>query len=144
MKGGSITKLAYTKDKKRISIFVDNRFQFAVEKDLINTYELIEGAVIKKTTLERLLKEDIKELCIHKCQELLARRPRSQKELEERLSRYCNKLEKHLSKNDISEIIGSAIGQLKKQHFIDDMQFAIWWLKNRIDFKPRGRILLKQ
>lgn len=63
---------------------------------------------------------------------LLSIRPRSIKELESRLSRYCNK--KKFPETQLKKIIS----YLKKQDYLNDEKFCLWWIENRRSYRPKG------
>lgn len=58
----------------------------------------------------------------------LARRPRSEKEVRDHL------LKKKVSQTDIDAILT----KLRDQKFVDDMEFARWWIDQRTRFKVKG------
>lgn len=63
----------------------------------------------------------------------LSYRPRSEKEIEGKLK----------SKKVSSEIIEKIIIKLKEKRFINDEEFAKWWIESRIRFKPRSLRLIE-
>lgn len=58
----------------------------------------------------------------------LSRRPRSEKEVRDNL----------MKKKADPDVIEGIIKLLKKQKFLNDVDFAKWWVRQRIDFKPRS------
>lgn len=60
-------------------------------------------------------------------------RPRSEKEIRDNL----------IKKKAPAEIIEQTIIKLKEQNFINDEEFAKWWVEQRNVFKPRALKLLK-
>lgn len=77
-------------------------------------------------------------LLINYASRLLSLRPRSRHELETRLKQYCYK--KKIT--DSRKIINSVIENLQFKGAIDDLKFAKWWVKQRIEFSPKGKLLL--
>lgn len=63
----------------------------------------------------------------------LSYRPRSTKELIESLKK----------RKAPKEIIEKIIQLLKDQEFLDDEEFARWWIEQRTSFKPRSKRVLK-
>lgn len=63
----------------------------------------------------------------------LARRPRSEKEVRDNL----------IKKRATPEIIEVIIESLKKQRFLNDTEFARWWIRQRRTFSQRGKHLLR-
>ena len=69
----------------------------------------------------------------------LSYRPRSEKEVRDRLKiKY-----KKSNLKDLKLIIDRVIERLKKHKFINDEEFAKWWIESRLRFKPRSLRLIK-
>lgn len=60
-------------------------------------------------------------------------RPRSEKEIREYLAEKVQK-----SKGDNS-LIDAVVYRLKKQKYINDVEFAKWLIRSRTHFKPKGK-----
>lgn len=63
----------------------------------------------------------------------LSYRPRSEKELRDSL----------LRKKSPPEISEKIISLLKEQQFLNDEEFAKWWIEQRTSFKPRSKRVLQ-
>lgn len=63
----------------------------------------------------------------------LARRPRTEKEIRDKL----------IEKKATPEIVDAVIAKLKSQKFLNDFEFARWWIDQRAQFRPRSLRLLK-
>lgn len=63
----------------------------------------------------------------------LSFRPRSEKEVRDNL----------LKKKASSEIIEKIVAWLKENRFLNDEDFAKWWVEQRARFKPRGIRIIK-
>lgn len=59
----------------------------------------------------------------------LSLRPRSIKEVKDRLIR----------KQASSEVIDKVITSLIANHFVDDQEFARWWIRQRTEFRPKPK-----
>jgi len=64
---------------------------------------------------------------------LLSLRPRSEKELFQRLEGRFGR-----------EEADATLSRLKKEGYLDDLSFAGWWISQRTNFKPMGGIRLRQ
>ncbi len=62
-------------------------------------------------------------------------RPRSQKEITDRLHLYLKRYPDH----DAQLLFSQVIDQLQSQGLIDDMTFALWFIRSRIYHRPRSR-----
>ena len=63
----------------------------------------------------------------------LSYRPRSEKEIRDKFRR----------KKAESSIIEKVVVKLKEQKFINDEEFAKWWIEQRTSFRPRSLRLIK-
>lgn len=63
----------------------------------------------------------------------LSRRPRSEKEIRDKL----------IEKKVPPEIIDTVIIKLTKEKFLNDFEFVRWWIEQRSKFRPRSLRLLK-
>jgi len=63
----------------------------------------------------------------------LSYRPRSKKEVEEKL----------LNKKAPQNIIDAVVGKLTEQKFLDDVEFAKWWIEQRTKVRPRAFKVIK-
>ena len=90
----------------------------------------------------------------------LSYRPRSEKEVRDYLMRHSGKERKrrlqnllaternardsgHGQNDDRESIIERVISKLKEQKFLNDEEFAKWWIGSRLRFKPRSLRLIK-
>ena len=79
------------------------------------------------------------EMIYNSALKFLSYRPRSEKEVRDRL-----RIKNHESGiKDLNLLIDQVILKLKKYKFIDDTEFAKKWIENRTRFKPRGLRLIK-
>jgi len=69
----------------------------------------------------------------NKALKFLSYRPRSEKEIRDKLKR----------KKVSEEIINKIISRLKENNFINDEEFVKWWIEQRTTFKPRSVRLIK-
>ena len=65
-------------------------------------------------------------------------RPRSEKELRDFLTK---KLTKWKVSGDL--LISKVIARMGELGYVDDAQFAAWWIDQRTAFKPKGNRLIK-
>ena len=120
---GTITKIkAQKKDKERCSIFVDGEFLLGIKAELVYEFNLDKGEVLTERSLMQLLDEEelleAKEAAFN----LLSYRQRSVAELKERL----------LNKGYKIEVVQQVINILERLDYLDDQEFAISWVKDRI------------
>ncbi|OGH13946.1 MAG: hypothetical protein A3H50_02790 [Candidatus Levybacteria bacterium RIFCSPLOWO2_02_FULL_37_10] len=98
----------------------------------------------------------------NKALKFLSYRPRSEKEIRDKLRRVKNKknattevqkeqetqnfsVSKNLSDSEVAReaLIDQVISKLKKNNYINDEEFIKWWIEQRTTFKPRSLKLIK-
>jgi len=130
---GVITRLVYQKrNKNRVSVFLDDAYAFSLPDILASTLSL--GQHLSDETIARLRAQDDRQRAMDKALRLLARRPRSRHEISEALA-----------KAEFSpDISAQVITRLTEMDYLDDREFARWWVDNRSQFAPRGVRALQQ
>ena len=118
----------------RVNVFIDDKFSFALDAKLAQQSALQTGVVISQSTLSHLLQEDGAAKAYAKAIYFMGYRPRSEREIRERLKRD----------EWPDEIIDSVVERLREEKVLNDAQFAATWVENRSLFKPRGAYALRQ
>ena len=96
-----------------------------------------------------LWEKETEEWFMNKALFLLSYRPRSEKEMEQRLQMYLKKSEPTLKKAPFfsqlktEQVIKKVIADFKKKRLINDQEFIFWWCEQRSRFRPRSLIQLK-
>jgi len=118
---------------QRSNLFLDGKFAFSLENELVLKEHLKVGAELSADQIERLGGADNKQRCLNSGLRFLAYRPRSEAETRERLKK------KGFAEGEIEK----SIEHLKRLDLLNDAAFARYWKENRDSFKPRGQRLLK-
>ena len=129
----TITDLQLTKNRKRINIYIDGEFSFAINKDVAVNSHLYKGLEVTEKQITKLKDADSLQRCMDAAFSFLSYRPRSEMEVKQRLRR----------RGFSQEMIEKIIYKLKKNAFINDAEFVRYWLENRAEFNPKGRTILK-
>jgi len=119
--------------KKRVNVFLDDRFAFSLEAEVVIKGGLQVGQELSASQIEALAKSDHFHRCLNVAIHYLGYRPRSEFEVRERLQR----------RGFDDNTIGVVITRLKEQRLIDDMDFARFWKENRDAFSPRSQWLTR-
>jgi len=119
--------------KKRVNVFLDGRFAFSLEAEVVIKEGLQVGQELSASQIEALAKSDHFHRCLNVATHYLGYRPRSEFEVRARLQR------RGFDDNNI----GVVIARLKEQGLVDDMDFARFWKENRDSFSPRSQWLTK-
>lgn len=79
-------------------------------------------------------KSKVTETILNKAFKFLSYRPRSEKEVIDYLRR----------KKFTETAISQTVEKLAKQNFINDEDFAKWWIEQRQNYKPKGKFAIKK
>ncbi len=118
---------------KRVSVFLDDRFAFSLEAEVVLKEGLQVGQELSAEQVEALARSDHSHRCLNAAIHYLSYRPRSEFEVKERLQR----------RGFDGGSIKAVIARLKEQGLVNDMDFAQFWKENRNSFSPRSQWLTK-
>jgi regulatory protein len=122
------------RDPERVSVFLNGAFAFGLPALVAVQESLRVGDELSEDQIARLRALDEQAKAVNAAMNLLARRPRSEREIRDRLKR----------KGYPPETIDAAVAKLEGWRYLDDEAFARFWVENREANKPRGRRLLEQ
>jgi regulatory protein len=127
---GKITQIEkQKKNPSRYSIFLDGKYAFGLDAEILAKYSLITGQIITAKEASDLCNEDERRRGKISALRILARRDHSEKELRNKLS------QKGFSENAVQWILSG----LREQRFLDDQIFAENFAKNRLIEHPSGK-----
>ena len=134
-RGGTITDLApQARDPERVNVYLDGAFAFGLPRDLAMTEGLAIGDVLDESRVAALLAADEAARATSASLAFLAYRPRSEREVRDRLRQ----------KGYGPEAIEAAIARLIDWRYLNDADFARLWVENRATHQPRGQRRLEQ
>ena len=137
-----ITDIKPQKNKKRVNIYLDGKFAFALPAETLVKAGLKLGQKLSEKQIENLIFKNEFQKLLDKVYRILSLRPRSEKEIEDYLKKKIWKFREDQSKTK-DKMIGEIISVLKEQKLIDDLAFAAWWVEQRAAFRPRGKMALR-
>lgn len=105
---------------ERVNVFVDDRFAFGLDGKLLVDFDLYKGKELTEQEIEKIKSGDSLSKCLEKAYRFLSFRPRSEKEIREKL------LEKFDEKT-----VEEAIKKLKEYNLINDLEFSRMWVNSR-------------
>jgi regulatory protein len=114
------------KNQQRINVFLDGAYGFAVSMDAAAT--LHQGQELGDPEIAALQAQDDRERAYQSALRYLGPRPRSQAEVERHLG----------NKGFAAPSVAAAIQRLTEQQYLNDEEFARYWLDNRTRFRPRS------
>ncbi|MCA9380332.1 RecX family transcriptional regulator [Candidatus Dojkabacteria bacterium] len=115
------------RNTQKIAIYVDSKYTFSVLESILVDENLYIDKEITAEDLDRI--KDLSESLELKVKiiNLISRRPRSEREIQQ-----------YLSKQKIKDSAEKLINILKDEGHIDDTKFANWWIDQRVTFKNRS------
>ena len=116
------------RNPERVNVFVDGAFAFSLGALLAHEARLREGVVLTPEALRDLLRRDDVGKAVEACVRLLSYRPRTEAELLKRLTQ----------KGYEPETASEAVAWVRDRGYVDDADFARFWVRNRDQFKPMG------
>ncbi|MFM9106325.1 MAG: regulatory protein RecX [Chloroflexota bacterium] len=132
---GRITAIrAQVNDPDRASVLIDGEFAFGLPALAVAEERLAPGQDLDAGRIAALLAIDERARAASAALAFLAYRPRSGKEVRDRLRQ----------KGFAPPAIDHAIARLESWRYLDDEEFARRWVENRTTHHPRGGRLIEQ
>jgi len=122
---------AQRKNAQRVSIFLDGEFAFGLTRIVAGWLQV--GQILDEEKIARLKAEDELEMAYLRAVNFLSYRPRSTAEVRQNLRKY----------KVPALLIEPTIERLVEKNFLNDLEFAKFWVENRNAFRPRGERALK-
>src|SRR3989344_4543003 len=135
-----ITRIAKLKKGNRYAIYLDSTYSFSVQQDTLIKEHLYSGQELDEGQIAEIKEKDNFQYLFEKSLGQLARRPRSVSEIKRYLT---NIITKYNSDSNLG-VIALVIKQLEAKNYINDEEFAQWFINNRKDFKQRSKNELRK
>jgi regulatory protein len=129
-----ITSIKPQKNGKRVNIYLDDRFAFGLDLENYMRLNLKVGQELTEKEVEEIVKKGEFQKVYDKILRFASLRPRSEKEFKNWL--YRKKVHKSLYKE--------LFDKLRRLDFLDDEKFAVWWVEQRNNFRPKSKRILNQ
>ncbi len=123
------------KNPNRVNLYLDDQFAFALSIDEVAKHGLKKGLALTDVQIESLKDNDESEYVYAKILNFLSYRPRTVKEVRDRLYKYEVR---DKTKQDI------LVAKLQDKGYLDDSAFASWFIESRNTHRPRSSRMLKQ
>jgi regulatory protein len=118
--------------RRRVDVFVDGEVVLTLGLDLALQRDIRPGRVLTPAELNGLRAEEARARALESALRLLAYRPRSERELRDRLRR----------KGAPRPAIDATVARLRELGYLDDAAFARFWTETSQAARPRSRRLL--
>ncbi|KAB2904598.1 MAG: RecX family transcriptional regulator [Anaerolineae bacterium] len=129
---GTITALEVQKrDRERVNVYIDGQFAFGL--DALEASALKTGQTLTPQEIAALKAKDAAATAYKQALGFLSYRIRSSSELRDYLRR----------KRYDDTLIEEVIGRLTELNYLNDLEFARTWVRNREEFHPRGASALR-
>lgn len=119
------------KNAERVNVYLDGEFAFGLNE--MDAVRLRIGQELTPEDLAELQHRDAIEKAVERAVNLLSYRPRSTGEIRTKLA----------EKETPDAAIDAAIAKLTRMGYLDDRQFARFWVEDRLRNRPRGRRALQ-
>lgn len=118
------------KNPNRVNLYLDDVFAFALSIDEVAKNNLKKGLVLSDDQVAQLKATDETEYVYAKLLNFISYRPRTVKEVRDRLYKY-----------EVREIDkqNTLIDKLKSKGYLDDLAFARWFIDSRNTHRPRSK-----
>jgi regulatory protein len=123
------------KNPNRVNLYLDDEFAFALSIDEVGKHGLKKGLELTGAQIASLKDNDESEYVYAKILNFLSYRPRTVKEVRDRLYKYEVR---DKAKQDL------LIAKLNEKGYLDDLKFATWFIESRNSHRPRSTRMLKQ
>lgn len=125
-----ITRLVQgKKNPNRVNLYLDDSFAFALSLDEVAKNGLKKGLELTQAQIDNLKNTDESEYLYAKILNFLSYRPRTVKEVRDRLYKYEVKDETQQN---------FYIEKLRSRGYLDDVAFAQWFVTSRAQNRPRS------
>lgn len=130
---GTITSLRFQKHTSdRVNVYLDGQYAFALPA--VEAAHLRLGQHLDDADIEQLRAVDTRTKAYDRAVRFLSYRPRSVAELR-----------RHLAEANVApETIEETLARLTEQGYLDDAEFAHYWIENRQRFRPKGARALRE
>lgn len=117
-------------DPTRVNVFLDGKFAFSLSVDKVITGKLHIGQQLSIDEVADLTSVSDEEKIFGKIVNFISFRPRSVKEIQDRLYKYLGK--------DQDDLKSSVMVKLDKLGYLNDGEFAKWFVQSRVAHRPRS------
>lgn len=129
---GTISAMEIQKNNKnRVNVFLDGEYAFSL--GLMEAAPLRKGQQLTDNDIRQLQEADSLTQAYERAVRFLASRPRSIGEIRRKL----------VEKKTPAGITEAVIGRLKAAGYLNDVEFARYWVENRQNSSPRGAMALR-
>jgi len=137
------------KKPDRFNVFVDGKFALGLDAETLVKSGLKVGQEISEKEVEKLVLANETNKLLEKALRFLSFRPHSECEIRDHLRKRVSRSQSvKVSRRaagaiDATDTIDTVIGRLRHLGYVNDSEFARWWVEQRQTHKPRGLQLIR-
>jgi regulatory protein len=124
-----VTAIKAQKNQKRVNINLDGSFGFGLDLENFMKLQLKVNQELTQEEINEIIKKGEFQKCLDKIINFAMVRPRSEREIKDYYRR----------KKIPESIQEELINRLKKLELLDDIKFAQWWVRQRLEFKNKSK-----
>jgi regulatory protein len=124
-----VTQIKPQKNKKRVNVYLDGKFSFGLDLENFVKLGLKVDQELSSREVEKIIDKAEFQKTLDKLIRFATLRPRSEKEIGDRLAKY--KVHVSLHKK--------LFNRLKRLELVDDVKFTKWWIEQRLQFKYKSK-----
>jgi regulatory protein len=130
-----ITKIVKSRRQRNsYEIFIDDKPGLKVSEGTLASAALFTGKTLDERSIEKIVQKDTRERAHQMAVNFISYRPRSSKEIVDKLTR----------KGFTLELALEVVERLKELNLLDDLQFARMFVRDKLLGKPMGKALLRR
>jgi regulatory protein len=130
-----ITKILKSRrERNKYEVFIDDKPGLCVSESTLAKSGLYTGKDLDEGAIERIVEADFRERAHQVAVNFISYRPRSSKEIVDKLAR------KGFSRDLALEVVD----QLKELNLVNDLQFARMFVRDKLLGKPMGKAMLRR
>ena len=130
-----VTRIAkIRRERNRYEISVDGGPAFQVSETILAKSGLYNGMSIDEESINKIVQTDALERAHQAAVNFISYRPRSSKEVSDKLTR----------KGFAPDLVGAVVDRLRELMLLNDLEFARMFIRDKLRGKPMGRALLRR
>lgn len=132
------------KHEKRFNIFLDGQFAFGISDENLLKNNLKIGKKLSDEDIAKILSSEETGKLTDIATNFLSYRPRSEKEIVDHLTKKISVRDGvKFQEAQESPLIAKVINKLKRYKYINDLEFARWYVESRLRSRPRALAVIK-
>lgn len=139
-----VTEITLQKKQRRFNIFIDGQFAFGIGEYGLLDNKIKVGSTLTEEQIQKIITQDKSLKLFDLVSKFLGIRPRTEKEIKDYLARKIAQKEGIKFNQALqSPVLNSIVSKLRKYNYINDLDFAKWFISSRLKNKPKSIKFIK-